>query len=150
MLWTLLGYTHIPSSVELTSNLESGVDEYDDSMVAQDDNSNSPALLEQGTEECRQPEPFCMRNELNETIGQSRRLSGYVNEEITANLHGQVQPCWHLHLPADFFPWWCKGSQELLWLARCPLEKTHKMGFPIPGTPFLVPENTYDVACTMY
>ena len=73
---TLLGYTHIPSSVELTNNLESGVDEYDDSMVAQDDNSNSPALLEQGTEECRQPEPFCMRNELNETIGQSRHLSG--------------------------------------------------------------------------
>ena len=68
--------TNIPSSVELTNNLEIGVAQCDDSMVAQDDNSNSPALLEQGTEECRQPEPFCMRNELNETIGQSRHLSG--------------------------------------------------------------------------
>ena len=78
--------THIPSSVEMTADLECVVDEYDDLMFTQqDDNGVPPDLFEQETVEHFQFEPIGVRNEVQESVGQSTPLFDYTNENPTSD-----------------------------------------------------------------
>jgi Plavaka transposase len=75
--------SNIPSNVEQTANIGSVVDEYDGSMVPQDDNSVSPNLLELDTVEYHQVEPIGITTETLETAGRSNPLFDHSDEDST-------------------------------------------------------------------
>ena len=121
------------STIEETDFIDSVIDEYDVSMVPQDDSSTDPPhLLEGETRGDHQPEPFSILNETGvEFPGHYPHLSDYTNDDTTTadtERFSLAEMCTHQLIS---FLDEAKAPRNCYDRLVALLKKQHKLGFSI-------------------